>query len=147
MTFTPHPRALASTVCRIGSGEMDERRSIGFTLIEVLVTLTIIGTLLAIAAPRYFGSVDRTREAVLRENLYLLRDSLDKYRADRGKYPEKLEELAQAGYLRAIPVDPLTDSALSWIVFPPREGELGLVGDVRSAAPNKAADGTWYKDW
>src|SRR5260221_8248579 len=86
---------------------MVNRRSVGFTLIELLVALTILGLLLSIAVPRYFGSVSRAEEAVLRENLYVLRDALDKHHGDTGRYPDSLDELVARKYLRAVPVNKL----------------------------------------
>jgi general secretion pathway protein G len=119
----------------------------GMTLIELLVVLAIIATLLAIAAPRYSGSVDRAKEAVLRENLATMRDAIDKYKADTGRYPDSLDVLVDRKYLRKIPLDPVTDSTTSWLVVPPEGPGKGRVGDVRSGAPGEARDGTRYKDW
>ena len=80
-------------------------RARGFTLVELLVVLAIIGVLLGIALPRYFGSEDRAKEAVLKENLYRMREAIQHYYADKGKYPEQLEALAAEKYLRAVPLD------------------------------------------
>lgn len=128
-------------VSRIVSGKR------GFTLIELLVVMTIIALLLTIAVPRYFGSVDRTKEAVLRENLATLRESLDKFYADTGKYPANLKELVSRRYLRKVPVDPITDSAATWVELAHDDPQKGGVYDVRSGARNKARDGTPYSDW
>jgi general secretion pathway protein G len=119
----------------------------GFTLIELLVVMTIISLLLTMAVPRYFGNVDKTKEAVLRENLATLRDSIDKYYADTGKYPGALEDLVTRRYLRKVPVDPVTDSSSTWTIIPPDDLRLGSVYDVKSGAPGKARDGTQYRDW
>jgi len=119
----------------------------GFTIIELLVALAIIATLLSIAAPRYIGNIDKSKESVLREDLYLLRDAIDKFYSDKGKYPESLDDLVTQKYLRAVPVDPYTESKESWVPVAPADGSPGKVQDVRSAAPNKAQDGTWFKDW
>jgi len=119
----------------------------GFTLIELLVVMTIIALLLTIAVPRYFGSVDRTKEAVLRENLATLRETLDKFYADTGKYPASLEELVTRRYLRKVPVDPITESASTWEVLPPDDPQKGGVYNVKSGAHVKARDGTEYSDW
>ena len=119
----------------------------GFTLIELLVVLAIIGTLLMIAVPRYYSSVDRAKEAVLRENLFQMRDAIGKYYADKGKYPESIEALATEKYLRKIPLDPITDSATTWVVVAPEDTQKGGVYDVKSGAQGKAADGTAYGDW
>lgn len=123
------------------------RRSKGFTIIELIVALAIVGTILTIAAPKYFGNVDKSKEAVLREDLYILRDAIDKFYADRQKYPETLEELVTAKYLRSVPIDPFTLSARSWVLVPPDDPALGVIANVRSSAPNTAKDGSWYKDW
>lgn len=119
----------------------------GFTLIELLVVLAIIGTLLMLAVPRYFSSVDRAKEAVLRENLFQIRDAIGKYYADRGKYPESVEALAAEKYLRKVPLDPITESAATWIAVAPEDPQKGGVYDVRSGAQGKAGDGTAYEDW
>lgn len=119
----------------------------GFTLIELLVALAIIATLLTLAAPRYFNSIDKAKEDVLRENLYLLRDAVDKFYMDKGRYPDKLEDLVTQRYLRRIPVDPVTDSAATWVIQPPANGIPGAVYDIHSGAPGKARDGSAFSTW
>lgn len=119
----------------------------GFTLIELMVALAIVALLLTIAVPRYQASVDRAREAVLRENLFQLRDAIAKYAADRGRYPDSLEALAADRYLRQVPLDPLTGSRATWVALPPPEPDRGTVFDVRSGAPGRALDGTEYAAW
>ncbi|MDH3289262.1 MAG: type II secretion system GspH family protein [Betaproteobacteria bacterium] len=119
----------------------------GFTLIELLVVLAIIATLLTIAVPRYFSSVDRSKEAVLKENLYQMRDAIGKYYGDKGKYPESIEMLAAEKYLRKVPLDPITESPDTWIAVPPDDSQIGGVYDVRSGAPGEASDGTAYGEW
>ena len=123
------------------------RRAAGFTLIELLVVMAIIATLLMLAVPRYFASEQRAKEAVLKENLYQLRDALGKYYADKGKYAESLDTLASEKYLRAVPVDPITESATTWVAVRPEDPQKDGVADVRSGAPGRAADGTLYSDW
>ncbi|TFW09516.1 prepilin-type N-terminal cleavage/methylation domain-containing protein [Oxalobacteraceae bacterium OM1] len=122
-------------------------RARGFSMIELMVALAILATILSLAAPRYFNNLDVAKESVLREDLYVMRDALDKYFSDNGKYPATLDDLVTKRYLRAIPVDPFTQSAKSWVLVAPADPSLGAVFDVRSSAPNKARDGTWYKDW
>jgi general secretion pathway protein G len=119
----------------------------GFTLVELLVVIAIVGTLLTIAVPRYFASVERSKEAVLKENLAVMRDALQKYYGDKGKYPDKLEELAAAKYLRRIPIDPMTSSSETWVIVPPKDSDKGAVYDVHSGAPGKGLDGTAYAEW
>lgn len=119
----------------------------GFTLIELLVVLAVIAVLLTLALPRYFGSIDKSKEAVLKENLYQLRDAIGKYYADKGKYPETLEALASDKYLRKVPIDPVTESAATWIVVAPTDPQKSGVYDVKSGAPGKALDGTEFSTW
>jgi general secretion pathway protein G len=119
----------------------------GFTLIELLVVLAIIALLLTLAAPRYFGSLDKSKEAVLKEDLYQFRDAIGKYYGDKGKYPESLDALAAEKYLRSVPVDPITDSSATWVVVPPQDPQKSGVYDVRSGAQGRAADGTAYAEW
>jgi len=119
----------------------------GFTLIELLVVMAIIATLLTLAVPRYFGSIEKSKEAVLRENLNQMRDALQKYYGDKGKYPDALEALAAEKYLRKVPVDPVTESSSTWVVVAPDDPKKGAVFDVRSGAPGQASDGTSYGDW
>jgi general secretion pathway protein G len=119
----------------------------GFTLIELMVVMVIIATLLTIAVPRYFGSLDRSKEAVLKENLYQMRDAISKYYADKGKYPESLDSLASDKYLRKVPTDPITESATTWVAVPPEDPLKGGVYDVKSGAQGKATDGTEFSGW
>jgi general secretion pathway protein G len=122
-------------------------RARGFTLIELLVVMAILATLLSIAAPRYFESVDRAKEAALRTDLRLLREAINKHRADTGRFPESLEQLTQARYLRAVPLDPITDSATTWAVVPHPDGKTPGVYDVRSGASSRARDGSAFASW
>ena len=119
----------------------------GFTLIELLVVFAIIALLLTIAVPRYFNSLDRSKEAVLKENLYQMRDAIGKYYADKGKYPDSLDALATDKYLHKVPLDPLTESATTWIVVAPQDAQKSGVYDVRSGAPGKALDGSEFSTW
>lgn len=123
-----------------------QRRN-GFTLIELLVAMVIIALLLSIVAPRYFHSVNKAEEAVLKEDLAIMRDALDKFHADTGQYPDALDDLVSKKYLRKIPVDPITQSSTTWIVVPPTNTEKGMVFDLKSGAPGNARDGTGYADW
>ena len=124
------------------------RSRCGFTLIELMVVMAIISVLLTLAMPKYFHSVDKSREAVLRHDLQAMRDAIDKFLADRGRYPLTLEELAERRYLRAIPKDPITESSSTWVVIAPPEGEgPDGVHDVRSGAAGNSLDGTPYERW
>lgn len=123
------------------------RKKSGFTLIELLVVLAVIATLLTLALPRYFSSLEKSREAVLQQNLAVLRETLDKYYGDQGKYPAALDELVSSKYLRSLPVDPITDSSATWVSLPPPEPEMGGVYDVRSGAQGIARNGTEYQNW
>ncbi len=116
-------------------------------MIELMVALTILALILTVAAPRYFGNLDATKESVLREDLYVMRDAIDKHFSDQGRYPDSLKDLVEKRYLRAIPTDPYTLSPNSWVVKAPADTSLGAVFDVNSGAPGKARDGTWFKDW
>lgn len=119
----------------------------GFTLIELLVVMSIIAILVTIAVPRYFHSLDRSREAVLRSNLATVRDAIDKYYGDRGKYPDSLQDLVAGRYLRSLPRDPITDSTGTWIIEPPENPDLGGVYNIHSGAPGRARDGSEYRQW
>jgi general secretion pathway protein G len=118
----------------------------GFTLIELLVVFTIIALLLTIAVPRYFGSIDKSKEAVLRENLNQMRDAISRYYADKGKYPESLETLTTDKYLRRVPLDPITESEKTWIVVAPQDPQKGGVYDVKSGAQGKTKDGRDFSE-
>ena len=119
----------------------------GFTLIELLAVMVIIALLLTIAVPKYFGSVDRSRESILRQDLATMREALDKYYGDTGQYPDALEDLTKKKYLRGIPRDPVTDSDTTWVIIAPSNDAKGAVYDVKSGAAGNGADGTAYADW
>ncbi len=119
----------------------------GFTLIELLVTMAIIALLLALAVPRYFGRVDIAKETVLRDDLHQMRDAIDKFYGDNGRYPDTLQDLVTRKYLRRIPPDPITDSDRTWVVVRPSDANQGGVYDVKSGAKGTAKDGTSYGSW
>ena len=123
---------------------MNSRR--GFTLIELLVVLAIVATLLTLAVPRYFQHVERSKEAVLRENLATVRDAIDQYHADAGTWPPTLESLAEKRYLRAVPTDPITERSDTWRIVAPPDEESGIY-DIHSGAEGTAANGQAYADW
>jgi general secretion pathway protein G len=129
---------------RIASGS-DVRR--GFTLIELIVVMSIIATLLTIAVPRYFKSLERSKEAVLHQDLAVLRDALDKYNADLGHKPDTLADLVEHKYIRSIPVDPFTKSRDAWIAAMSDDSDDPGVVDVHSGAEGAALDGTAFVAW
>ena len=127
-------------------------RARGFTLIEVLIVVTLVVVLASIGMPTYQNSVRRSREAVLREDLFRLRDAIDQYYADKNKYPQTLQDLVSDGYLREIPKDPMTDSADTWTVEPAEPDPANPVAEpgvynVKSGSDQTALDGTKYADW
>jgi general secretion pathway protein G len=124
-----------------------KRLTQGFTLIELLVVLAIVAMLLTLSVPRYFQSVDASREAVLQENLRAVRETLDKFKADTGRYPDTLDELVERKYLRAVPVDPVTESNSTWLFIAPTDGSKGEVFDIRSGARGQGRDGRSFGDW
>ena len=119
----------------------------GFTLIELLVVLGIVALLLTLAVPRYFPSLDKAKETVLADNLRNLRMTIDQFHGDTGRYPDSLEQLVDRKYLRAMPIDPITDSDASWLIVPPPDDTPGQVYDVKSGAPGKDRSGTPFADW
>ena len=128
------------------------KRARGFTLIEVLIVVTLIVVLASIGMPTYQNSVRRSREAVLREDLFRMRDAIDQYYADKNKYPQSLADLVSEGYLREIPKDPMTDSADTWAVEPAEPDPANPVAEpgvynIHSGSDQTALDGTRYADW
>jgi general secretion pathway protein G len=119
----------------------------GFTLIELLIVMAIIATLLTIAVPRYFRSLEYSRETVLRQDLAVMRETIDKYYADAGKYPESLEQLVEAHYLRAVPVDPFAKSADKWLVVESDDPDHPGVRDVKSGAEGAGTNGSPFAQW
>lgn len=125
------------------------RTRAGFTLIELIVVLAIIALLASIVAPRYTRSVDNARDVSLRTSLNVMRDAIDKYAADKGRYPTSLEALVQQGYLRQIPEDPITGRRDTWQPVPPPDDSAlqGEVADVHSGAAGEGLDGEPYAAW
>lgn len=117
----------------------------GFTMIELLIVVSIVGILATMAVPSYQGTLLRAREAALRQDLFTMRDVLDQHRGDQGKYPSSLQALVAAGYLRAIPNDPFTNLATTWqeITTPAEEG----VADVFSGSDLVGTNGVPYNRW
>ncbi len=123
------------------------RRLQGFTLIELLVVMAIVAMLLAIAMPRYFGSLQRAKEATLRQDLSVMREAIDKFSGDTGHYPQNIAELVEKQYLRSVPEDPLTKSVDTWVTTPSLDADAPGIRDIHSGATGAAADGRLYAEF
>ncbi len=126
----------------------------GFTLLELLVVMTIIGILAAIAIPNYYNSVKKAKEAALREDLFQMRKLIQQFKLDKGRYPRSLQELVEEKYLRAIPVDPITGSSETWVEVQEElsleelaEGKIPGIVDVKSGSDKISTEGTPYNQW
>ena len=146
-TTCPTPPETAKAGTRPAARRTTPRR--GFTLIELIVVMAIVALLVSIAAPRYLLSVDRAREASLRSSLQVMRQAIDQFSADRGRYPDSLQDLVDLRYLRQVPEDPLTGQRDSWVLLQPAPDSVipGAVWDVRSGAAGRGRDGALYADW
>lgn len=149
MTSTRRARPSPSTAPATGTGRS------GFTLIELIIVLSIIGLLVGLGLPSYKSATIKAKEAVLKENLFILRKLIDQYAQDKGKYPPSLETLVQENYLRAIPVDPMTNLSTTWVEVrelpspeDPLLAEIPGVIDVKSGSDKKSPlDGSPYNTW
>lgn len=119
----------------------------GFTLIELLVVLAIMATLLSIVAPRYMASLDKAKEAALKTNLRLMREAIDKYKSDKQKYPDNLQQLVSERYLAAVPTDAVSERSDTWVVVYPPAPAASAVYDVRSGADGTGLSGRPYVEW
>ncbi|MFW2356910.1 type II secretion system protein [Hydrogenophaga sp.] len=119
----------------------------GFTLIELLVVLAIVATLSMMVYPRYSQRIDMAKETTLQENLRSVRAVIDDFRGDKGRYPESLEELVEQRYLKALPLDPITESSSTWRIIAPPDGLEGAVYDLHSGAAGVTRNGRAYADW
>lgn len=129
-------------MCLIVNGKSSK----GFTFVELMVVMAMVALLISIAVPSYFAGLERSKEAVLREDLYVMREAIDQFYVDKGRYPANLSELVEQRYLRALPVDPITGSSDSWIeIASPRDPQL--MWDVRSGASGTGSDELPYYDW
>lgn len=125
-------------------------RAAGFTLLELMIVMFVLVILVAVALPQYQRSIVHAREAVLRDDLYKIRTLLDQYAADKGKLPSSLDDLVSAGYIREIPIDPMTDER-TWNIVTgddpnSTEGEQGVI-DIHSLSTDTSTEGTPYSDW
>ncbi|MGQ5524489.1 type II secretion system protein [Chitinimonas sp. PSY-7] len=127
-------------VCPTGNGKPPR----GFTLIELLVVLAIVSLLLTLAVPRYFQSIDKSKEVVLRENLQITRSAIDKFYADTGRYPDSLDELVEKHYLRSLPIDPVLDSTSAWNLITAEVEHGSGIYDLKSTAEGSTADGKLF---
>lgn len=116
-------------------------------MVELLVVLAVIAVLASVAAPRYLRHLAHAQDVALRQSLAVMREAIDHFQADRGRYPEALQELVVHRYLRAVPVDPVTERSDTWVLLPPPAPQPGRVADVRSGAEGQANDGTFYATW
>ena len=126
---------------------MHRRREKGFTLIELLIVMAIIGTLLTIAVPRYFRALEHARETVLRQDLAILREAIDKHYADLNEYPDVLAALVDKRYVRSLPVDPFTKAADTWTIVASEDPDHVGIRDIHSGAEGNGADGTALASW
>lgn len=124
--------------------DLPGHRASGFTLIELLIVMAIVALLLTLALPRYFSSMERSREVTLEQNLKVTRDTIDKFYADRGVYPDSLQQLVDERYLKSIPFDPITESVDTWLVVPPESPDKGGVADIHSGATGNLRSGQPY---
>jgi general secretion pathway protein G len=129
-----------------------KRTQDGWTLIELLVVMTLIGVLASLALVQYRNSIQASKEAVLKADLFHMRDAIDQYYADKGSYPASLQSLVSDGYLRSVPIDPITRSSDSWSTTaaeadPNSTNASPGINDVKSGANGTALDGTRYADW
>ncbi len=124
----------------------------GFTLIELMVVISIIVILMSVAIPRYQASILRARETVLRDDLYTLRSVIDQYTLDKQKAPQSLQDLVESGYLKTLPIDPFTNSRETWVpvtddsIMSPDQSQPGIV-DVHSGSEQKSSEGSAYSSW
>ncbi len=130
-------------------GPAARRAAAGFTLIELMIVITIIGILATISQPMFRNAMVQAREAALRENLYVLRDAIDKFYADTDKYPESLTDLVEKRYVRKLPKDPITGSAESWqvVYYTDDKGQQAGIIDVKSGSDATGSDGQKFSDW
>ena len=128
------------------------RRTGGFTLVELIIVMAVIGTLILVAIPNYVAAIRQAREAVLKEDLHVLRTAIDSYTMDKEKAPQSLDDLVQAGYLKTIPADPITHSNTTWVAvtddtLQSADQTAPGVSDVHSGSDQASTDGQPYSTW
>ena len=140
-----------ATTSRTRQGEAQPHES-GFTLFELMIVMAIIAILSAVAIPSYINAVRHGREAALRQDLWVMRQAIDSYTVDKEKAPQSLDDLVQSGYLKVIPVDPMTGSSDTWMpdtsdTLMDIDQTAGGINNVHSAAQGLATDGSSYNTW
>ena len=137
---------------RVETAPEATRSEHGFTLVELMIVMVVIGILMAMAVPQYTNSVRNAKEAVLRDDLHVMRTAIDSYTVDQQKAPQSLDDLVQSGYLKVMPTDPFTKRSDTWV--PAQSGNMSSldqtqtgIDDVHSGAQMSAADGTSYASW
>jgi general secretion pathway protein G len=129
-----------------------QRQDAGFTLVELMIVMAIIGVLMMVAVPSFIGAIRQAREAVLKEDLHVMRSAIDSYTMDKQKAPQSLDDLVQSGYLRSIPVDPFTRSSDTWVtdssdaMYSLDQTDSGVV-DVHSGSQETGSDNQAYSSW
>ena len=118
-----------------------------FTLIELLIVMAVIAVLLTLATPNFFSSVEKSKEAALQHDLSVVRDAIDKFYGDTGKYPDSLQELVNKHYLKNIPIDPITESNVTWLIVNNQDISTGKVIDIKSGSTRLSSKGTPYSSW
>ena len=132
---------------KIGNLIMLKSKNLGFTLIELLVVMAIIGTLLSVVAPRYFTSLQHAKETSLKQDLSIMREAISHFYGDKDRYPESINELVERKYLKATPVDPITQSSTTWLIISPDDQTKSGVYNIISGAEGTASDGTPYNTY
>jgi len=145
--LSPHSSVLITAQSSVLSpGTLGQR---GFTFVEIMIVLVIIGILVTLAQPSFTTSVQRAREAALKENLFVMRDVIDQHYADHGEYPPSLEVLIEKRYLRKVPKDPITGTEATWVLVHDQneDGMEAGIFDIKSGSDQAAMDGTAYNSW
>lgn len=129
-----------------GKTETMNFKVMGFTLIELMIVLVVIAVLASIVVPKYLDRIDDANETVLKQDLAGMRTAIDQFYRDKGKYPDALNDLVSERYIRSVPVDPITKSAMTWKLVPSKSSDKNIF-DVKSGAVGKSKDGSEYATW